>query len=89
MGKPPEKFNTNSLKMDYQDLELQQYLKNWADQQPLPLGGRAQLISAIDAFREKGRKKAPPPSPPRPDELVSWPLVYCAVRTNLIAIIIT
>jgi hypothetical protein len=89
MGNPPERFNTNSLKMDHQDLELKQNLKKWADQQPLPANGRARLITAAVAFREKRRKRTLPPSPPRPYELISWAMVYCADRTNSIARIVT
>jgi hypothetical protein len=37
--------------MDHQDLEIKQYLKDWADQQPLPKMRRGELIQAAKEKR--------------------------------------
>ena len=39
--------------MDHQDLEIKRYIKNWADHQTLPVDGRAKLIKAAAAHKEK------------------------------------
>lgn len=77
------------MKMDRDDLEIRQYLKNWADRQPLPVGGRAQLISAAASLRDQGKRKSPLPPPPRSAELVSWAMVYCVGRQISLARIVT
>ena len=75
--------------MDDQDLELRQYLKNWADHQPLPVGGRAQLITAAVSYQEKGGKKTSRSTTPIPNELMSWAMVYCMDRKFSMARIVT
>ena len=75
--------------MDHQDLELKQYLKNWADHQPLPVEGRAQLISAAASYQEKGGKNTSRSTTPIPNDLISWAMIYCVVRKISMARIVT
>ena len=90
MDRQPERFSTNlPKKMDDQDLELRQYFKNWADHQPLPVGGRAQLITAAVSYQEKGGKKTSRSTTPIPNELMSWAMVYCMDRKFSMARIVT
>jgi hypothetical protein len=89
MENQPERFNTNLHKMDQQDLELRQYLKNWVDKQPLPVGGKVQLITAAATLKEEGRSKTSRPLPPKPNDLISWAMVYCVDRRISMARIVT
>jgi len=90
MNKQPERFSTNlPKKMDHQDLELKRYLKNWADHQPLPVGGRAQLITAAASYQEKGGVKVSRSTTPMPNDLISWAMVYCVDRKISMARIVT
>ena len=75
--------------MDHQDFELKHMLQDWAEQQPLPVGGRSQLLKAAAGFLEKGRKKSPGRSPNQPSDLISWAMVYCVDRRISMARIVT
>ncbi len=75
--------------MDQQDLEIKQYLKNWADHQPLPVGGRGQLLTAAASLQGTGRKQTPRITTPRPDDLITWAMVYCVDRRISMARIVT
>jgi len=66
--------------MDHIDIELKQSLKRWADQQPLPSGGRSQLISAAASLQDERGKKTPQHLTQRPVDLISWTMVYCIDR---------
>jgi hypothetical protein len=72
-----------------QDLELKQYLKNWADHQPLPVGGRVQLITAAASYQEKGGKNTSRSTTPIANDLISWAMVYCTDRRISVARIVT
>ena len=90
MNRQPERFSTNlPKKMVDQDLELKQYLKNWADHQPLPVGGRVQLITAAASYQEKGGKKTSRSTTPIANDLISWAMVYCTDRRISVARIVT
>lgn len=75
--------------MDHQDLEIKQYLKEWADHQPLPIGGKAKLITAAAAHKEKKGGKIPQLTTPIPNDLISWAMVYCVDRKISLARIVT
>ena len=75
--------------MDHTDLELKQYLKNWADRQPLPVGGRAQLIMAAASSKKKRGKKTLHTTTPKSNDLLSWAMVYCVDRRISAARIVT
>jgi hypothetical protein len=75
--------------MDHQNLELKQYLKNWVDHQPLPVGGRAQLITAAASYQEKRGRKTSRSTTPIPNDLISWAMVYCMDRKISMARIVT
>ena len=75
--------------MDQLDFELNQYLQDWAEQQPLPVGGKSMLLTAAAAFQEKGRKKTPGISTPQPNNLITWAMVYCVDRRISMARIVT
>ena len=75
--------------MDKLDLELKQYLKNWADHQPLPIGGRAQLIAAAAALQDTAEKKSPHIINQKPDDLISWAMVYCIDKRTSLARLVT
>ena len=74
--------------MDQLDLELKQYLQDWAEQ-PLPVGGKSRLLTSAAAYQEKGRKKSPGSSTSQPHDLISWAMVYCVDRRISMARIIT
>jgi hypothetical protein len=75
--------------MDDQDLELKQYLKNWADHQPLPVGGRAQLITTAASYQGKRGKNTSRRTTPIPNDHLSWAMVYCMDRKYSMARIVT
>ena len=75
--------------MDQLDLDLKQYLGDWAEQQPLPVGGKSQLLTAAVAYQEKGRKKTPDNLTTQPTYLLSWAMVYCVDRRISMARIVT
>jgi hypothetical protein len=66
--------------MDHIEIELKQSLKSWADQQPLPSGGRSQLISAAASIRDERGKNTPQNLTQKPVDLISWAMVYCIDR---------
>ena len=57
--------------------------------QPLPVGGKAQLISAAATQQERGGKNTLQTSTPIPDDLISWAMVYCVDRKISMARIVT
>ena len=63
--------------MNNLDFEIKQYLKNWADHQPLPIGGRAQLIAAAVTLQDTSEKKSPLSISEKSNDLISWAMVYC------------
>ena len=75
--------------MDHLDLELKHQMQNWAEQQPLPVGGKSTLLTSIAANREKGKKKTPSNPSPQPSDLLSWAMVYCVDRRISMARIVT
>lgn len=75
--------------MDHQDLEIKRYIKNWADHQPLPVDGRSKLIKAAAAHQEKRGTKTSQMTPPIPNDLISWAMVYCIDRKISMARIVT
>ena len=75
--------------MDNIDLELKQYLKNWADHQPLPIGGRAQLIAATASLQKNIGKKSTLKISEKSNDLISWAMVYCVDRRISIARLVT
>lgn len=85
-----ERFSTNLHRiMDHLDLELEHLLQDWAEQQPLPVGGKSQLLKSAAGFKEKGRQKTPGISPAQPSDLISWAMVYCVDRRISMARIVT
>jgi hypothetical protein len=89
MALQAERYNTSLHKiMDQLDLELKQYLQDWAEQ-PLPVGGKSRLLRSAAAYQEKGRKKSPGSSTSQPHDLISWAMVYCVDRRISMARIIT
>jgi len=90
MAKQAERFSTSLLnKMNHIDLELKGYLKRWADQQPLPAGGKAQLIKNAAAHLESGRRKTTRPASPITADMISWAMVYCVDQKLTTARIVT
>ena len=75
--------------MDHLDFELKQYLQDWAEQQPLPVGGKSALLTSAAAYQEKGRKKTSGISTSQPNDLISWAMVYCVDRRISMARIVT
>jgi hypothetical protein len=75
--------------MENIDLDLKQYLKNWADHQPLPVGGRAQLIAAAASLQKNIGKKSPLKISEKSNDLISWAMVYCVDRRTSIARLVT
>jgi len=75
--------------MDNIDLELKQYLKNWADHQPLPVGGRSQLITAAASLQDNSEKKSPVKISENSNDLISWAMVYCIDRRISMARLVT
>ena len=75
--------------MDNIDLELKHYLKNWADHQPLPVGGRAQLIAAAASLQDNSEKKSPVKISENSNDLISWAMVYCIDRRISMARLVT
>lgn len=75
--------------MDNIDLELKQYLKNWADHQPLPIGGRAQLIAAAASLQKNIGEKSTLKISEKSNDLISWAMVYCVDRRISIARLVT
>lgn len=75
--------------MDHQDLEINQYIKNWADHQPLPIRGKAELITAAATQKEKKGKNIPQITSPITNDLISWAMVYCVDRKISLARIVT
>ena len=75
--------------MDHQDIELKHLLQDWAEDQPLPVGGKSRLLMAAAGLKEKGRKKSQAKSLAQPSDLVSWAMVYCVDRRISLARIVT
>jgi hypothetical protein len=75
--------------MDHLDLDIRHLLQDWADEQPLPVGGKSQLLKSAAGFKEKGRKKSSGKAPAQPSDLISWAMVYCVDRRISMARIIT
>ncbi len=75
--------------MENIDLELKQYLKNWADHQPLPVGGRAQLIAAAASLQKNIGNKSTLKISEKSNDLISWAMVYCVDRRISIARLVT
>ena len=75
--------------MDNLDLELKQYLKNWADHQPLPIGGKAQLITAAATLQDTAEKKSPLNISEKSNDLISWAMVYCVDKRISMARLVT
>lgn len=75
--------------MENIDLDLKQYLKNWADHQPLPVGGRAQLIAAAASLQKNIGKKSTLKISEKSNDLISWAMVYCVDRRISIARLVT
>jgi len=75
--------------MDHLDLELKHLLQDWAEQQPLPAGGKSQLLKSAAGFKENGRKRSPSKTPAQPSDLISWAMVYCVDRRISMARIVT
>ena len=75
--------------MENIDLDLKQYLKNWADHQPLPVGGRAQLIPAAASLQKNIGKKSTLKISEKSNDLISWAMVYCVDRRISIARLVT
>jgi hypothetical protein len=75
--------------MENIDLDLKQYLKNWADHQPLPVGGRAQLIAAAASLQKNIGNKSTLKISEKSNDLISWAMVYCVDRRISIARLVT
>ena len=75
--------------MDHLDFELKHLMQDWAEQQPLPVGGKSVLLTSVAANQEKGRKKTPNNFTSQPNDLISWAMVYCVDRRISIARIVT
>ncbi len=85
-----ERFSTSLLKiMDHQDFELKHILQDWAEQRPLPVGGKSQLLKSAIGFKENRRKRSPGKSPSQPSDLITWAMVYCVDRRISMARIVT
>ena len=90
MAQRVERFNTSLLKiMDQLDFELKHILQDWADQQPLPIGGKSQLIKSAAGIKENRRRVQRTPSQVQPNDLISWAMVYCVDRRISMARIVT
>ena len=63
------------------DNELRQRIKNWADQQPLPEGGKAKLMAAAASLNKKGRDESRLNVSHMPNDLYVWAMVYSNDRT--------
>ena len=80
MALQAERYNTSLHKiMDQLDLELKQYLQDWAEQ-PLPVGGKSRLLKSAAGFKEKGRNNSSRNFTSQPTDLISWAMVYCVDR---------
>ncbi len=66
--------------MDQLDFELKHILQDWAEQQPLPVNGKTQLLSTAAASREFGNIQTPEPNLSQASDLISWAMVYCVDR---------
>ena len=66
--------------MDHIDSEIRHFLKSWVDHQPLPAEGRSQLIEAAIALRDNKENKSSLGIGGKPNELISWAMVYCVDR---------
>ena len=75
--------------MDQLDFELKQYLQDWAEQQPLPVGGKSALLTSVAAYQEKGKKKTHSNPSSQPNDLITWAMVYCVDRRISMARIVT
>ena len=85
-----ERYNTSLPRiMDHLDFELKDLLQDWAEQQPLPVGGKSQLIKSAAGFKEKGSKNSSLNFTPQPSDLISWAMVYCVDRRISMARIVT
>jgi hypothetical protein len=75
--------------MDQFDFELKHILQDWAEQQPLPIGGKSQLIKSSAGIKEGRRRVQRIPSQVQPNDLISWAMVYCVDRRISMARIVT
>jgi hypothetical protein len=75
--------------MDQFDFELKHILQDWAEQQPLPIGGKSQLIKSAAGIKEGRRRVQRIPSQVQPNDLISWAMVYCVDRRISMARIVT
>jgi hypothetical protein len=75
--------------MDQFDFELKHILQDWAEQQPLPIGGKSQLIKSAAGIKEGRRRVQRIPSQVQPSDLISWAMVYCVDRRISMARIVT
>jgi len=75
--------------MDHLDLEIRHILQDWADAQPLPVSGKAQLLKSAAGLRENRRKKSSSNPASMPNDLISWAMVYCVDRRISMARIVT
>ena len=63
--------------MDHTDTKLRQYLNNWVTQQPLPKGGRGNLIRAIKGLRTQSENHPSLHITEFSDNLLAWAMVHC------------
>lgn len=75
--------------MDQLDFDLKHILQDWAEQQPLPIGGKSQLIKSAAGIKEGRRRVQRIPSQVQPNDLISWAMVYCVDRRISMARIVT
>ncbi len=89
MEHPGERYNTSLHKiMNHLDLEIKHLMQDLVEQ-PLPVGGKSALLTAVAAYQEKGKKKSPPTQASQPSDLISWAMVYCVDRRISMARIVT
>jgi hypothetical protein len=62
------------------DNELRHRLKNWADQQPLPEGGKAKLMAAAASMKIKAKDESRINFSEQPSDLLVWAMVYSNER---------
>lgn len=90
MAHQVERFSTSLLSiMDQLDFDLKHILQDWAEQQPLPIGGKSQLIKSAAGIKEGRRRVQRIPSQVQPNDLISWAMVYCVDRRISMARIVT
>ena len=62
--------------MNSTDNELRRRLKDWADQQPLPEGGKAKLMAAAASLKGKTKAESRINISEQPNDLLVWAMLY-------------